>query len=200
MRKQLLLLNGSPVLGFVTKKKKFSSCSSYTQVTSNVVCKQVSGLSSVDLSSSSSNSSSSFFRSMFKDIMEEFEDIEIIENTPVAEPRAAGRVLKGNDCEYIKICDVTNNTGCSDGEHEHYSYYIYFFFQGNKFVIKQKTGVRKQFLILNGSPVLGFVTKKKKFTSCSSYTEVTANVDCKVIFINRKKISYIHFKLRLFLD
>ena len=51
---------------------------------------------------------------------------------------------------------------------------------GNKFVIKQVSGVRKQFLILNGEAVLGFVTKGKKFASCTSYTEVTANVDCKV--------------------
>ena len=43
--------------------------------------------------------------------MEEFEDI------PVAQTRAAGRVIKGDDCEYIKICDVANNTGCSDGEY-----------------------------------------------------------------------------------
>ena len=51
---------------------------------------------------------------------------------------------------------------------------------GNKFVIKQVSGVRKQFLILNGAAILGFVTKGKKFASCSSYTEITANVDCKV--------------------
>ena len=49
--------------------------------------------------------------------MEEFGDIEIIEDIPIAQPRAAGRVIKGDDCEYIKICDVTNNTGCSDGEY-----------------------------------------------------------------------------------
>ena len=47
-------------------------------------------------------------------------------------------------------------------------------------MIKQVTGVRKQFLILNGEAILGFVTKGKKFANCSSYTEVTANVDCKV--------------------
>ena len=51
---------------------------------------------------------------------------------------------------------------------------------GNKFVIKQVKGVRKQFLIINGEPILAFVTKGKKFTECTSYTEVTAQVDCKV--------------------
>jgi hypothetical protein len=62
-------------------------------------------------------------------------------------------------------------------------------FSGSKFVVKQKTGVRKQFLILNGSPVLGFVTKKTKFTSCTSYTQVTSNVDCKVWFVH----AYVFF-------
>ena len=51
---------------------------------------------------------------------------------------------------------------------------------GNKFVIKHDPGVRKQFLILNGEVVLGFVTKGKKFAACTSYTEVTTSVDCKV--------------------
>merc|ERR1711874_799021 len=74
--------------------------------------------------------------------------------------------MGGNDCEYIKLCTVTANDGCTNG---------------NKFVIKQVRGVRKQFLILNGEIILGFVTKGKKFTNCTSYTEVTANVDCKVI-------------------
>ena len=51
---------------------------------------------------------------------------------------------------------------------------------GNKFVIKRVDGVRKQFLILNGETVLGFVTNGEKFANCASYTAVTANVDCKV--------------------
>ena len=72
----------------------------------------MSGLGSVDLS----RASASYFRSMFKDIWDELEYIEIIEDTAVAEPRAAGRVIKGDDCEYIKLCDVTSNAGCSDGE------------------------------------------------------------------------------------
>ena len=51
---------------------------------------------------------------------------------------------------------------------------------GNKFVIKQVSGVRKQFLILNGEVILGFVTNGEKFANCASYTGVTAQVDCKV--------------------
>eukprot|EP00090_Calanus_glacialis_P003469 TRINITY_DN12566_c0_g1_i1.p1 TRINITY_DN12566_c0_g1~~TRINITY_DN12566_c0_g1_i1.p1 ORF type:complete len:284 (-),score=70.72 TRINITY_DN12566_c0_g1_i1:64-915(-) len=171
-RKQFLILNGNPVLGFVQKKKKFTSCKSYTQITANLKCKVVSGLSSLNLTSSSNNSSSSansssssnnstFFKSVF---LEKLDDKDIIESTPVEEPTIVERVIRGNDCEFIKICDVTSNTGCSDG---------------NKLVLKKKTGLRRQFLLLNGSPVLGFVQRKKKFTSCSSYTDITAQVDCK---------------------
>lgn len=79
---------------------------------------------------------------------------------------ASGRVLTGNNCEYIKLCSVTANDGCTDG---------------NKFVINQVKGVRKQFLILNGQAILGFVRNGKKFADCESYTEVTTNVDCKVV-------------------
>ena len=52
---------------------------------------------------------------------------------------------------------------------------------GNKFVIKQETGVRKQFLILNSEIILVFVTNGEKFVNCTSYTEVTESVDCKVL-------------------
>ena len=42
--------------------------------------------------------------------------------------RIKGRVFKGGDCEYIMISGITANTGCDSG---------------NKFVIKQQTGVRQ---------------------------------------------------------
>ena len=94
-----------------------------------------------------------------------------------------GRVYTGNDCEYIKLCSITANAGCTDGEYKDddgNDTDLDDEISGNKFVIKQVSGVRKQFLILNGQAILGFVTKGKKFTSCTSYTEVTAIVDCKV--------------------
>ena len=47
---------------------------------------------------------------------------------------------------------------------------------GNKFVIKEVKGVRKQFLILNGEAILGFVRKGKKFADCDSYTKVNSKV------------------------
>merc|ERR1740137_83841 len=64
------------------------------------------------------------------------------------------------------LCDVIKNADCLDG---------------NKFVIRKKRGTRKQFLILNGSPALGFVRRKKKFTNCKSYTQITSNLKCKEV-------------------
>jgi len=104
---------------------------------------------------------------MAASIPEEYEEVEIVKKSVELKQRTAtGRVYKGSDCEYIKLGSVTVNDGCTDG---------------NKFVIKQVSGVRKQFLILNGEVVLAFVTKGKKFTACTSYTEVTTSVDCKVV-------------------
>ena len=36
---------------------------------------------------------------------------------------ATGRVLTGNDCEYIKLASVTANDGCTDGIDEDVSHY-----------------------------------------------------------------------------
>ena len=52
---------------------------------------------------------------------------------------------------------------------------------GDKFVLKNKKKVnRRQFLFMDGRTILAFVPVGQKFTQCSSYTEVTALVDCKV--------------------
>ena len=40
---------------------------------------------------------------------------------------AKGRVLTGNSCEYIYLCNITENSGCEDG---------------SKFVIKQADNTR----------------------------------------------------------
>lgn len=74
-------------------------------------------------------------------------------------------IIKGADCEYIKVSSIASNSGCSNGV---------------KFVLKQETGVRKQFLIMNGEAIIAFINKGKKFTACSSYTEITTEVTCKV--------------------
>jgi len=84
----------------------------------------------------------------------------------VREKRALGRIYTGSACEYIKLADITSNDGCVDG---------------TKFVLKKEDTVRKQLLIMSGTPILAFVTKGEKFVNCTSYTEVTIQVDCKTV-------------------
>ena len=52
-------------------------------------------------------------------ILEEYDEVEIVEETAEPEQRAAtGRVITGKDCEYIKLCSITANSGCTNGEDE----------------------------------------------------------------------------------
>merc|ERR1711936_954810 len=89
-----------------------------------------------------------------------------IDGKDIREKRALGRIYTGSACEYIKLSDITANSGCADG---------------TKFVLKKADTVRKQLLIMSGTPILAFVTKGTKFVACSSYTEVTIQVDCKTV-------------------
>ena len=51
--------------------------------------------------------------------LQEYDEVEIVENTVEHEQRAAtGRVITGKDCEYIKLCSITANSGCTNGEDE----------------------------------------------------------------------------------
>jgi len=209
-RKQFLILDSKPVLGFVTRGKKFKDCTEYTEVTTDVTCKEVSGLDDVSLestSATSSNASEALNATITEsaDPTDSSNATESLETTPSSNTTSAnattssdnattssnstlrsfeeilvinrevevttkiseGRVIKGDHCDYISICDITENSGCSNGY---------------KFVIKRASKqVRKQFLILNGKSVLGFVTKGEKFANCSSYTEVTSSVTCKEV-------------------
>merc|ERR1719234_1983954 len=90
----------------------------------------------------------------------------VIEGKEIREKRALGRIYTGSACEYIKLSDITANSGCADG---------------TKFVIKKDDTVRKQLLIMSGTPILAFVTKDTKFANCTSFTEVTMQVDCKTV-------------------
>ena len=89
---------------------------------------------------------------------EEDVEIEVMETDIVPSFRREGRLIKGQDCEYIKIASITSNSGCSSGF---------------KFVIKQVTGVRKQFLIMNNEVVgqlqshLGINYKASHITFCT---------------------------------
>ena len=76
-------------------------------------------LSSSSNSSTSSNTSStsndSLFKSVFESFNDDLENIDIVDDIPVTKPNeaeVAERVIRGNDCEFVKLCNVT----CSDGE------------------------------------------------------------------------------------
>merc|ERR1719382_2003722 len=72
----------------------------------------------------------------------------------------------GNDCEFIYLADITSNSGCSNGQ---------------KFVLKGANNTRKQFLIVNDKAIIAFITKRKKFTACESFTDITTSVSCKTV-------------------
>ena len=61
---------------------------------------------------------------------------------------------------------------------------------GTKFVVKQEKGTRKQFLFVDGKDIIAFVKNKEKFVNCSSFTEVTDMVQCKVMKNNCVIASY----------
>ena len=58
---------------------------------------------------------------------------------------------------------------------------------GFKFVISGEKGTRKQFLLVDGKDIIAFVKNKEKFANCSSFTEVTVQVDLKVRKIRLKE-------------
>merc|ERR1712244_145917 len=55
---QFLIVNDKAIIAFITKRKKFTACESFTDITTSVSCKSVSGLDNITLPSSSSTSSS----------------------------------------------------------------------------------------------------------------------------------------------
>merc|ERR1719225_1146314 len=81
-------------------------------------------------------------------------------------PQGRSIVVKGNDCEFIYLADITSNSGCSNGQ---------------KFVLKGANNTRKEFLIVNDKAIIAFITKRKKFTACESFTDITTSVSCKTV-------------------
>ena len=88
-------------------------------------------------------------------------------------------MIKGDDCQYIKLNSLTNNTDCQSGGARGHSS-LSSSHSGVKFVIKQQSGVRKQFLIVGNEVLMVFVKKKKKFTQCESFSDISSSVKCKV--------------------
>ena len=77
------------------------------------------------------------------------------------------RVYTGGNCEWIDLNLVSSNADCDIGD---------------KFVLKNKAGEnRRQFLFVDERTILAFVPRGQKFPQCSSFTEVTVQVDCKAV-------------------
>ena len=96
--------------------------------------------------------------------------LDILDSTDILglkeRSRRVGRQTKGSECQFINLLEVRSNQDCGSG---------------SKFVVKQKKGIRKQFLILDGQVVLAFVQKKGgKFANCRVFEDITSNVKCKV--------------------
>merc|ERR1719341_3173909 len=83
--------------------------------------------------------------------------------------RKAGRraILKASPCQWIDLERVREEgNGCVDG---------------SKFVVSKERGVRRQYLFVDGRTVLAFVTNGDKFAQCANFTDITADVKCKVM-------------------
>merc|ERR1712243_404605 len=52
---------------------------------------------------------------------------------------------------------------------------------GTKMVIKNKKGVRKQFLLTNGKTIYGFAIQGEKFANCTDLAEITDSIACKAV-------------------
>ena len=49
--------------------------------------------------------------------MQEYQEVQIMEKSVEPKQRTVtGRVLTGNDCEFIKLCSLTVNDDCLDSE------------------------------------------------------------------------------------
>ena len=70
---------------------------------------------------------------------------------------------------------------------------------GFKFVISGERGTRKQFLLVDGKDIIAFVKNKEKFANCSSFTDVTDQVDCKVGKMRHQNILTKNPNKRLYL-
>ena len=47
-------------------------------------------------------------------------------------------------------------------------------------MLSRKKGTRKQFLLIEGKNIVGFVKNGQKFAECSYFTEVSSQITCKV--------------------
>jgi len=81
--------------------------------------------------------------------------------------RPGRRGVKGQHCDYIRLCDV----GCASGE---------------KFLVQGEQGVRRQFLVTSTATIVIFLARGKKARDCSGpgwsiLTDLTASLPCKAV-------------------
>ena len=97
-------------------------------------------------------------------------------------------VFTGESCQYVDFGSVrSSGSGCADGTKMvlknqwdifHPSISRYFMFTMSLY---PRAGVnRKQFLIADSKTIYAFVAKGEKFPTCSSFTDKTCDVQCKV--------------------
>ena len=67
----------------------------------------------------------------------------------------------GKDCEFVRLDKMKANPGCKNGD---------------KFVLKRRPPVRKQFIILEDEPVLVFLKNGKEIPRCTPKIDVTNKV------------------------
>ncbi|XP_023330303.1 uncharacterized protein LOC111702753 [Eurytemora carolleeae] len=73
----------------------------------------------------------------------------------------------GNGCDYVVLSELpTRAKGCVNGA---------------KFVIRPGSNSRRQYVIMNGKPLLLWVTRGTKFTDCTAFTDRTASISCKEV-------------------
>merc|ERR1712025_65122 len=176
LRKQFLILNGFPILAFVTNGLKFANCSSFTEITTNVVCKKVPGASTISLDLIREISGRD---ALFWDVGEEWEqmleesiEVPIMMGNLTSQSSLQGKSLdksyKGNACEYVSLCEMPAVSGCDNA---------------TKFVLKRndRNATIKQFLIIDETPIFAFVPKGETISNCTTLTPVTESLNCKAV-------------------
>ena len=90
------------------------------------------------------------------------------------------RVYSGSHCQWIDLNKVlSDGIGCANGY---------------EIEIEPQADHRNQLLFVEGKTILAFVKRNEKFADCSSYEEVTTEVECKVRIIDSFAA---HFSLHL---
>lgn len=74
----------------------------------------------------------------------------------------------GEHCNFVDLCSLgaTEDSTCAPGQ---------------KFLLRGKRGVRRQFLVTNSSSLVMFLTKGEKVTDCNQLSDISSRISCKVV-------------------